>query len=36
MKSSPTFLVLIILVLGTLAHMRRVRLHGSDPAWMAW
>ena len=36
MKSSPTFLVLIILLLGTLAHLRRVRLHGSDPAWKVW
>jgi hypothetical protein len=36
MKSSPTFLVLIVLLLGTLAHMRRVRINGSDPAWKEW
>lgn len=36
MKSSPTFLVLVTLLIGTLAHMRRVRLRGKDPAWKDW
>ena len=36
MKSSPTFLVLFALLVGTLAHTRRLRLHGGDPGWMDW
>jgi hypothetical protein len=36
MKSSPTFLVLVALLVGTAAHTRRVRLRGADPGWMDW
>jgi hypothetical protein len=36
MKSSPTFFVLLALFAGTVAHRRRLRVHGSDPGWMDW
>lgn len=36
MKSGPTFLVLAVLLLGTILHMRRVRVLGADPAWKHW
>jgi hypothetical protein len=36
MKSSPTFFVMIALLLGTVGHVRRLRRRGSDPGWMAW
>lgn len=36
MKSGPTFLVIVALLLGTLAHIRRVRINGSDPGWKVW
>lgn len=36
MKSGPTFLVMIALLLGTILHCRRLRLAGSDRAWTEW
>lgn len=36
MKSSPTFLVLLALIVGTAAHVRRLRANGTDPGWMGW
>ena len=36
MKSSPTFFVLLALFVGTMAHRRRLQLHGKDPGWMDW
>jgi hypothetical protein len=36
MKSSPTFFVLLALLVGTAAHRRRLRVHGKDPGWMDW
>jgi len=36
MKSSPTFFVLVALLVGTAAHRRRLRLQGRDPGWMDW
>jgi hypothetical protein len=36
MKSGPTFLVLFVLLVGTISHRLRLRRHGSDPAWMGW
>jgi hypothetical protein len=36
MKSGPTFLVLLGLLVGTLAHARRLRAQGRDPGWMDW
>ena len=32
-KSLPTFGVLLILILGTTLHRRRIRQHGSDRSW---
>jgi hypothetical protein len=36
MKSGPTLAVQVVLLLGTLFHLRRLRQFGSDPAWMNW
>ena len=36
MKSGPTFLVLVALLIGTIFHRRRLRAQGSDAAWMGW
>jgi len=36
MKSGPTLAVLVVLLLGTLFHRRRLRRFGRDPAWMGW
>jgi hypothetical protein len=36
MKSSPTFFVLFALLVGTITHWRRRRIHGRDPGWMDW
>ncbi|MBO0749447.1 MAG: hypothetical protein J2O44_03315 [Porphyrobacter sp.] len=36
MKSGPTFLVVIALLLGTIFHRRRLRAHGADRAWTEW
>jgi hypothetical protein len=36
MKSGPTFLVFVVLAVGTAFHQRRLRRQGSDPAWMGW
>ena len=36
MKSGPTLAVLVVLLLGTVFHLRRLRQFGSDPAWMGW
>lgn len=36
MKSGPTLAVLVVLLLGTIFHRRRLRQFGSDPAWMGW
>jgi hypothetical protein len=36
MKSSPTFFVLVALLVGTAAHRRRLRVRGADPGWMDW
>ena len=36
MKSGPTLAVQVVLLLGTLFHLRRLRQFGSDPAWMKW
>ena len=34
MKTVPTFLVLIILIVATVCHLRRVRRNGHDPSWV--
>jgi len=36
MKSGPTLMVQVVLLLGTLFHQRRLRRFGRDPAWMGW
>jgi hypothetical protein len=36
MKSGPTFVVLMVLLLGTIFHLRRMRRWGDDPAWKDW
>jgi hypothetical protein len=36
MKSGPTLMVLLVLLLGTGFHRRRLRRHGRDLAWMGW
>lgn len=36
MKSSPTFFVLIALLVATMTHRRRLRAYGNDPGWMDW
>lgn len=36
MKSGPTLAVLVVLLLGTFFHRRRLRQFGRDPAWMGW
>ncbi len=35
LKTGPTFVVLIILLLGTLLHWRRQRKFAQDPSWIA-
>lgn len=35
LKTGPTFIVLIILLLGTLLHWRRQRKFAQDPSWIA-
>lgn len=36
MKSGPTLAVMVVLLLGTIFHRRRLRRFGRDPAWMGW
>ena len=36
MKGAPTFLAILVLLAGAIAHRRRLRHHGTDPAWKAW
>jgi hypothetical protein len=36
MKSGPTLMVQVVLLLGTLFHRRRLRRYGRDLAWMGW
>ena len=36
MKSMPTFLVLFVLMLGTLFHQLRLRKQGFDRSWTEW
>jgi hypothetical protein len=36
LRSGPTFLVLLVLLLGTILHQRRLRRLGNDPAWTDW
>ncbi len=36
LRSGPTFLVLLVLLLGTILHQRRLRSSGQDPAWTDW
>jgi hypothetical protein len=36
MKSGPTLAVLVVLLLGTVFHWRRLRRFGNDPSWTDW
>ncbi len=36
MRDGPTFVVMIVLLAGTVLHMRRVRRNGTDAAWQDW
>jgi hypothetical protein len=36
MKGAPTFLAILALLAGAIAHRRRLRCYGTDPAWKAW
>lgn len=36
LKSGPTGLAIILLIVGTLLHRRRVLKYGKDPSWMDW
>jgi hypothetical protein len=36
MKSGPTLMVQVVLLLGTLFHRRRLRRYGRVLAWMGW
>lgn len=36
MRGMPTFMVFVVLLIGTILHMARLRRRGYDPSWQNW